>query len=109
MLVGVELWWLAVVSTALWGLTSTIVIVNGLTVRQLMTPDHLQGRVNLVGRMLTFGVGQPLGAMAGGVIADALSVQTALVITALPLVLAAAIGWSQLKPARGRELGHGLK
>jgi MFS family permease len=108
-LVGVQLWALAVISTALWGLTSTIVIVNGITVRQMITPDHLQGRVNLVGRMLTFGVGQPLGAMAGGVIADALSVQTALVITALPLVLAAAIGWSQLKPAPGRELGHGLK
>ncbi len=109
LLVGVRVWWLAVLSVALWGLTSTIVIVNGLTVRQLMTPDHLQGRVNLVGRMVSFGVGQPLGAMAGGVLADAQSVRIALVITALPLVLAAGIGWSQLHKQPRRELGHGLK
>lgn len=109
LLAGARVWWLAVLGVALWGLTSTIVIVNGLTVRQLVTPDHLQGRVNLVGRMVSFGVGQPLGAMAGGLLADAQSVRTALVITALPLVLAAGIGWSQLNKAPHRELGHGLK
>lgn len=109
LLAGVRVWWLAVLGVALWGLTSTIVIVNGLTVRQLVTPDHLQGRVNLVGRMVSFGVGQPLGAMAAGFLADAQSVRTALVITALPLVLAAGIGWSQLNKEPGRELGHGLK
>ncbi|MDX8036954.1 MFS transporter [Lentzea sp. BCCO 10_0856] len=109
LLAGVQLWWGAVISTALWGLTSTIVIVNGLTVRQLVTPDHLQGRVGLVGRMVTFGVGQPTGALAGGVLADAVSVRTALVITALPLVLVAVIGWSQVGEQPRRELGHGLK
>ncbi|MEU3641774.1 MFS transporter [Lentzea sp. NPDC034063] len=109
LLVGAQLWWLAVLSTALWGLTSTIVIVNGITVRQLITPDHLQGRVNLVGRMMTFGVGQPAGALAGGVLADALSVRTALVITALPLVFVAGLGWSRVNAERGGELGHGLK
>lgn len=106
---GVHLWALAVISMGLWGLTSTIVIVNGLTVRQLVTPDHLQGRVNLVGRVVTFGLGQPLGAMAGGVLADALSVRTALVITSLPLVLVAGIGWSLVGAEPRRELGHGLK
>ncbi|WP_330276948.1 MFS transporter [Lentzea sp. NBC_00516] len=109
LLVGVQLWWLAVLSTALWGLTSTIVIVNGITVRQLISPDHLQGRVNLVGRMMTFGVGQPVGALAGGVLADALSVRSALVITALPLVFAAGLAWSRVNAERGGELGHGLK
>ena len=108
-LVGVEQWWLAVLSTALWGLTSTIVIVNGLTVRQLITPDHLQGRVNLVGRVMTFGVGQPVGALGGGVLADALSVRSALVITALPLVFAAGLAWSRVDAEHGGELGHGLK
>lgn len=108
-LVAVQQWWLAVIALGLWGLTSTIVIVNGLTVRQLATPDHLQGRVNLVGRMLTFGVGHPIGAMTGGVLADALSVKSALVITSLPLVLAAVLGWSQVHKRPGRELGHGLK
>lgn len=109
LLAGAEQWWLAVAGTALWGLTSTVVIVNGLTVRQLATPDHLQGRVTLAGRMVTFGLGQPTGALAGGVLADALSVQAAFVITALPLVFAAAIGWSAVRTAPGRELGHGLK
>lgn len=109
LLAVVNLWWLAVAGMALWGLTSTVVIVNGITVRQLVTPDHLQGRVNLVGRMVTFGVGQPVGALAGGVLADALTVQAALVITALPLVFAAAAGWSQVNREPGRELDHGLK
>lgn len=109
LLVNVQRWWPAVIAIALWGLTSTIVIVNGLTVRQLVTPDQLQGRVNVVGRMMTFGVGQPIGAMAGGVLADMLSVQAALVITSSPLVLAAGIGWSQVSGQPGRELGHGLK
>ncbi|MFI6094480.1 MFS transporter [Lentzea sp. NPDC051213] len=108
-LIGVHQWWTAVISTALWGLTSTIVIVNGITVRQLVTPDRLQGRVNLVGRMVTFGVGQPIGALAGGVLADELSVRSALVITSSPLVLAAVIGWSQMDKRSSRELGHGLK
>jgi len=58
---------------------------------------------------VTFGIGQPVGALAGGALADALSVRTALVITALPLVFAAGVGWSRLKPRPGRELGHGLK
>lgn len=108
-LVVVERWWLAVAGLAMWGLTSTIVVVNGLTVRQLVTPDHLQGRVNLVGRMLAFGVGHPIGAMVGGVLAEALSVKAALVITSLPLVCAAVIGWSQVDKGPDRELGHGLK
>ncbi|MFJ8961975.1 hypothetical protein ACIRG5_21550 [Lentzea sp. NPDC102401] len=54
-------------------------------------------------------MGQPVGALAGGVLADALSVRTALVITALPLVFAAGLGWSQVNAERGGELGHGLK
>ncbi|WP_439659324.1 MFS transporter [Lentzea sp. HUAS TT2] len=108
-LVAVDRWWLAVLGTALWGLTSTIVIVNGLTVRQLITPDHLQGRANLVGRVVTFGVGQPVGALGGGVLADALSVRSALVIAALPLVVAAGFGWSRMDAGPRRELGHGLK
>lgn len=109
LLAGAQLWWLAVAGTALWGLTSTIVVVNGLTARQLATPDHLQGRVTLAGRMVTFGMGQPTGALAGGVLADALSVRATLVITALPLVFAAVAGWSKVRTAPGRELGHGLK
>ncbi|USX55408.1 MFS transporter [Lentzea sp. HUAS12] len=108
LLVGAPAWWLAVLGVALWGLTSTVV-VNGITVRQLITPDHLQGRVGLVGRMMTFGIGQPAGALAGGVLADALSVRSALVTAALPLAVAAVIGWSQVGSESGGELGHGLK
>lgn len=58
---------------------------------------------------MTFGVGQPAGALAGGLLAGALSVRTALVIMALPLVFAAGLGWSRTNAERGGELGHGLK
>ena len=109
LLVWAQQWWPAVLGIALWGLTSTIVIVNGITVRQLIIPDRLQGRVNLVGRMVTFGLGQRAGALAGGVLADALPVRSALVTAALPLAVAAVVGWSRRGVERGGELGHGLK
>ncbi len=35
----------------LWELTYTLVAVNTITIRQLVTPDRLQGRVNTTGRL----------------------------------------------------------
>ncbi|GIE97590.1 hypothetical protein Ari01nite_50550 [Paractinoplanes rishiriensis] len=49
---------------ALWAagnFASAMVITNGITVRQQLTPDDLQGRVNTTGRMIAWG-GTPVGA-----------------------------------------------
>jgi hypothetical protein len=63
-------WWV------LWGYARITVNGNGITVRQLLTPDRLQGRVNLTGRMIAWG-GTPVGAVAGGLIADHAGIGTA--------------------------------
>ncbi|MBY3989975.1 MFS transporter [Rhodococcus fascians] len=44
---------------------ASTVIINGITVRHLVTPDELQGRVNTTARMLAWG-GQPIGAGIAG-------------------------------------------
>jgi predicted MFS family arabinose efflux permease len=101
LLVVASSWWIALAGAGLWGVTSMCAIVNGITVRQLVTPEHLQGRVSMVGRMLTFGLGQPVGALAGGVLADLTTVRTELFVTAVPLAIAAVLGWlgaSRIRP-----------
>ncbi len=62
--------------------TCQLAIVNGISYRQLVTPDELQGRVNVVARMIAWG-GQPLGAAIGGLLASAFGVRTALVVMSL--------------------------
>lgn len=76
-LLGVALNQLAIVVYAIyifWQLGNTLVIVNGITLRQQLTPDHLQGRVHASGRMIAYG-GTPIGSLLGGIAAAAMSVQ----------------------------------
>jgi MFS family permease len=74
---------------------------NGITVRQLLTPDELQGRVNTTGRMIAWG-GTPFGALLGGLVADSFGVRAAYLVLALP----AAIGLCALlaSPVRGLRI-----
>jgi hypothetical protein len=62
----------------------TSLIVNGIVTRQVVTPDHLQSRVNTTARLIAWG-GSPLGAALGGVIAEAASTQWALRAASLGL------------------------
>jgi hypothetical protein len=43
-------------------------IVNGISLRQQVIPDRLQGRVNVTARMIAWG-GTPFGAALGGLVA----------------------------------------
>lgn len=65
-------------------LALTSLIVNGIVTRQVVTPDHLQSRVNTTARLIAWG-GSPLGAALGGVIAEAASTQWALRAASLGL------------------------
>ncbi len=76
-----------------WGATSTLIIANGITLRQQLTPDRLQGRVNVTARMIAAG-GVPLGAAIAGVLADQLDVRAALLVMMTVLVGAAVYAWS---------------
>lgn len=73
---------LAMAVYLLFNAGSQFCILVGITYRQEVTPDHLQGRVNVVARMIAWG-GTPFGAVIGGVAATIWSVRVALVLAGL--------------------------
>ncbi|MBM7413448.1 MULTISPECIES: MFS transporter [Nocardiaceae] len=76
---------------------SSTVILNGITVRHLVTPDHLQGRVNTTARMLAWG-GQPIGAgLAGALVGPFGLVPTLASAVAVVAVGAVAAALSSLR------------
>lgn len=85
-----------------WSACTTLVVLNGITARQLVTPDHLQARVNTTARMLAWG-GSPFGAVLAGAVTQRFGVATALSVAAAVLVVTAAAGW--LSPLRSTRLG----
>lgn len=85
----------------LWNATYLLVIINGIALRQQVTPDHLQSRVNTTARMIAWG-GAPFGAALGGLVAEAADIRTAYLVMALGVALSAVIGW--FSPLREREL-----
>ncbi|MDZ7914940.1 MAG: hypothetical protein U5O16_24415 [Rhodococcus sp. (in: high G+C Gram-positive bacteria)] len=54
-------------------------IINGITVRHLVTPDELQGRVNTTARMLAWG-GQPIGAGVAGALVGPIGLAATLTV-----------------------------
>ena len=68
---------LLVVGTAIGTIGDVLYNVNSATLRQMVTPDHLRGRVSASIRVFIFGA-QPLGAIAGGIIGSVFSVRLAL-------------------------------
>jgi MFS family permease len=76
-----------------WGGVSTLIVYNGIRLRQQLSPDRLQGRVNLTARMITIGA-IPLGAIVAGTLADQLGVAKALLIMTVLLVGTAGYAWT---------------
>jgi predicted MFS family arabinose efflux permease len=72
--------------------TQSLVIINGITLRQQLTPDRLQGRVNVTARMIAWG-GQPFGAAIGGFVADRLSISTTYLLLTAGLATSALLAW----------------
>jgi MFS family permease len=64
--------------------------VNVMSLRQAITPDRLQGRVNASFRFLGLGL-SPLGALAGGLVGAALGARPALFLAAAAMVAAPVI------------------
>jgi MFS family permease len=84
--------WSGVVLIGLWQLCNTLVIINGIALRQQVTPDHLQARVNTTARMVAWG-GQPFGAAVGGARAEALDVRAALLLVGVGVAASVVYGW----------------
>ena len=74
---------LVVANYFLGGLFLMTYVVSVTTFRQLVIPDRLLGRVMGVNRVLTWGAGATFGFAIGGVIANATSRPTALIIGAI--------------------------
>jgi Transmembrane secretion effector len=69
--------------------------VNTITLRQALTPMRVLARMNATYRMLLFGA-LPAGALAGGLLGNALGLRTALVISVI--VLTSPILWIFFSP-----------
>jgi MFS family permease len=79
----------------------SMVTVNGIAYRQEITPDGLQSRVNTAGRMLAWG-GYPLGALAGGALAEVLPIRVTLLVMTLPVAISFVLGFRPLSRDRQR-------
>jgi len=79
------------------GAASTVYGVNVTATLQSLTPARLQGRVHAADAVLGNGLG-PLGALAGGFIAEMLGLRTAVIVGALGTSLA--LPWLILSPVR---------
>jgi hypothetical protein len=64
------------------GLSSVVYRVQQISLRQVVTPARLLGRMNASTRFLTWGV-MPLGALAGGLLGEWTSPRVAVLIGAL--------------------------
>lgn len=56
--------------------------VNGVTLRQLLTPQDMQGRVSASTRAIIWGI-QPVGALAGGALGVTIGLRATLLLTAM--------------------------
>jgi MFS family permease len=81
--------WLAVAQIALmnfvFGIGGTIWNINVISMRQMITPHHLLGRVNASVRTLVLGV-MPIGALIGGWLGELVGLRNTLLIAAVIIV-----------------------
>jgi MFS family permease len=84
--------WAGILLIGLWEMCNTLIIINGIALRQQVTPDHLQARVNTTARMIAWG-GQPFGAAIGGILTEAFDIRVALLLVAVGVGISALAGW----------------
>ncbi|MFF1560571.1 MFS transporter [Streptomyces sp. NPDC058279] len=92
--VSVHDWRVAVPALALWGSVYLVVLVNTMTYAQEVTPAELQGRVNTTRRMLSSGLGVPLGALVAGALTVRFGVRVGMSTAVASVALAALLVWS---------------
>lgn len=81
---------------------ASVVILNGITIRHLATPEQLQARVNTTARMIAWG-GQPLGAAIAGALTAVLRPEAILAIAATTVAATALVAACGPLIAAGRE------
>ncbi|GAA2988205.1 MFS transporter [Streptomyces lactacystinicus] len=99
-------WLVALVALAVWGTAYLVVLVNTMTYSQEVTPPELQGRVNTTRRMLSSGLGVPLGALVASSITVSVGIQAGMATAVASIALAAVIVWTvRLRRAFGPAAG----
>ncbi|MBP2475373.1 MFS family permease [Crossiella equi] len=86
-------WLFGALAAVAWGAAYTTVVINSITYRQQVTPPELQGRVNTTARMLSWGVGNPLGAALAGTVAVAVSPAAGLAASVAVLAVGVVLAW----------------
>lgn len=84
--------WSGIAFFALWDACHTLIVINGISLRQMVTPEHLLGRVNVTARMIAWG-GAPFGALIGGALAEVFDIRVAYALMASGVVLSVVSGW----------------
>ncbi len=72
--------------------------VTSLSLRQAITPDHLQGRVTATMRFIVWGT-LPLGSLIGGVLGGAIGLRPTIGLAVVGTIVA--VTWFVLSPVRG--------
>jgi len=77
------------------GITMVMYNVNQVSLRQAITPDELQGKMNATMRFLVWGV-YPIGALIGGVMGEVLGLRTTILISGVGSL--ASVAWVAFSP-----------
>lgn len=91
----------AVPLLALWAMTYLLVFVGTATCRQQAAPDALQGRVSVLGRMVSGGAGVSAGAVLGGLITQAAGAQWSIGAGAILTAVTTAAVYRPLRAGQG--------
>ena len=81
----------------LLGVARPVFNISQLSLRQAITPDRLQGRVNATMRFIMWGV-TPVGALVGGLLGSTIGLRPTLLVAAVGVLLAFA--WVAASPVR---------
>ena len=86
-------WRVTLAFVFVFGVVDLVSVINVINFRQEETPEDMQGRVNTTGRMLSWGLGSPLGALLGGVVASRYGSAAGMYVGAVVLAVGITGAW----------------
>jgi MFS family permease len=86
-------WRVSLVLVFCIGVVNLVSVINVITYRQEETPEDMQGRVNTTARMLSWGLGSPIGAFVCGLIASRYGSQVGVAFAAVAMTVATSVAW----------------
>lgn len=96
-------WVAGALAIVAWSIAYVVIATVSVTLRQQVTPEPLMSRVMTAGRMVTFGLGYPVGALVTGALASVVDTSEAVLLSQLSLAVAALLAWfSSLRHAPRR-------